>query len=207
MGEPLTDIEMRRRREGLISHNYLVNGANMTELSDLRWGKEFIPGRGSVDPKVVFLFMSPSRSDNTLRQPMSGESGKIYDELLHSVGLRRSEVYTTSLVKWWPTSTGPLNGRLTYRPPTPSEKQASFRWLMRELHIIRGWTVVLLGQDISRLVMLKGYEAGKWGSRITGAVRLDLLPLAHPSAGFYNKAILPEMFENFKKVLEAPRWR
>ena len=56
-------------------------------------------GEGSHFAKIMFIGEAPGRNEARTGRPFCGAAGKILDELLGSVGIERSEIYVTNIVK------------------------------------------------------------------------------------------------------------
>lgn len=69
-------------------------------------------GGGNLDAKIVFIGEAPGKKEAETGLPFIGASGKVLDQLLASVKLRREDVYITSIVNDRP----PEN-----RDPSPKE--------------------------------------------------------------------------------------
>src|SRR3989338_4757915 len=70
-------------------------------------------GEGNPEARIVFIGEAPGQREDELGRPFVGPAGKFLDELLASIGLKRSDVYITNIVKYSP----PGN-----RDPLPEEK-------------------------------------------------------------------------------------
>jgi uracil-DNA glycosylase len=56
-------------------------------------------GEGSHFAKIMFIGEAPGRNEAKTGRPFCGAAGKILDELLGAVGIERSEIYVTNIVK------------------------------------------------------------------------------------------------------------
>lgn len=65
----------------------------------------YIPGIGSVQPKLLIIGEAPGKYEDEQGIPFVGPTGKILDECLFKAGIRRSDCYITNVVKYRP----PLN--------------------------------------------------------------------------------------------------
>jgi uracil-DNA glycosylase family 4 len=74
-----------------------------------------VPGEGNPDADVVFIGEAPGKNEDLTGKPFIGAAGKFLTELLEGVGLKRDDVFITSIVKYRP----PNN-----RDPLPAEKEA-----------------------------------------------------------------------------------
>lgn len=63
---------------------------------------DYVAGQGPGDAKIVIVGEAPGKSEDETGIPFSGPSGRLLDELLLDVGIRRSECYVTNVVKYRP---------------------------------------------------------------------------------------------------------
>src|SRR3989344_8123108 len=84
-------------------------------------------GEGSHDARVMFIGEAPGKNEALKARPFCGAAGKILDELLGSIGVKREDVYITNIVKDRP----PEN-----RDPTPEEIGMYAPFLDRQIDII-----------------------------------------------------------------------
>jgi DNA polymerase len=59
-------------------------------------------GQGNHQAKIVFIGEAPGASENLTGVPFCGAAGKILDELLESVGIKREDVYIANILKCRP---------------------------------------------------------------------------------------------------------
>lgn len=152
----------------------------------------------------MFVGEAPGRQEDLRGEPFVGAAGKLLDDLLASVGLARSEVYITNVVKSRPTS-GPAPGR--NRTPSPQEVAACVPWLEEQLKILRPRVVVTLGR-IALEHFLPGRKISTVHGRPISTGRLTILPLYHPAVALYGRSrvrILRRDFRNLRPLLKKTR--
>lgn len=96
-----------------------------------------VPGEGPEKADLLFIGEAPGWHEDQQGRPFVGPAGKYLDELLASIGLKRTEVYIANVIKCRP----PGN-----RDPLPSEILACSKWLDRQIELIRPKMVVTLGR-------------------------------------------------------------
>ena len=101
-----------------------------------------VPGEGNPNAKIVFIGEAPGAQEDKLGRPFVGASGKFLDEMLSSIGLERSDVFITNIVKFRP----PGN-----RDPRPDEIKACLPWLVKQLRVIDPAVVVFLGRHSMKI--------------------------------------------------------
>lgn len=159
-----------------------------------------VPGDGPMSPRLMFVGEAPGAREAKLRKPFVGASGELLQEMLDSVGIGRSEVFITNVVKYHPKEN---------RDPTAQEDHAGYPYLRREHALLGRPPIVVLGRHAR--ASLTGDSIGNglalgvwfWMVRSDGS-GYPLLPLHHPAYGIYQRANRPKMFEQFRAVLEPP---
>lgn len=152
-------------------------------------------GNGNAGSEIVFIGEAPGKNEDIQGIPFVGAAGKFFDEMLGGVGMKRSDIYITNIVKYRP----PNN-----RDPKPSEKEACAQWFINEIKIIKPKLIVLLGRhsmarffhnkkitDIHGKLLLK--ETPEFGY-------IHFLPLYHPAAALYNGSMRETLIKDFNKI-------
>jgi DNA polymerase len=136
---------------------------------------------GVGDQKAEWLFVGegPGRSEDLLGQPFVGPAGKLLDNMLLAMGLRRGEnAYIANIVKCRPTD---ADGR--DRPPTAEEAAACMPYLERQVALMQPEMVVALGKTAA--LSLLGLDQDTAVAKLRGKVhRYASLPLVvtyHPA--------------------------
>ena len=107
-----------------------------------------VQGEGPLDAKVMIVGQAPGRHEDELGRPFVGISGRLLDRLIRSAGMRREDVYITSVVQFFP----PEN-----RVPSDDEIGACREFLMRQIKIVNPKIVVVVGAvSANELLGMKG---------------------------------------------------
>ncbi|OLC28570.1 MAG: hypothetical protein AUH31_08725 [Armatimonadetes bacterium 13_1_40CM_64_14] len=169
-----------------------------------RFRTQAVPGGGPSSARIVLVGEAPGRQEDRQGEPFVGAAGKVLEELLASVGLSRTDVYITNVVKSRPTS-GPRPGR--NRPPTTDEIAACRPWLDEQLRIIRPAVIVTLGR-----IALEQFAPGRPLAKVHGRLITDsgvtILPLYHPAVVLYRRTwmrVLKRDFQQLRRVLTKSR--
>lgn len=169
-------------------------------------GGRLVPGDGPTRPRLMLLGEAPGKQEQRTGKPFQGASGRLLNEMLDSVGIPRSEVFITNVVKFRPQDN---------RDPTPDERMAALPYLRREHQLVGNPPLVVLGKHAKsayellahRKVILPNAKmaVGEWSwLELDGG--FPVLPLHHPAYGIYQRANRPLMFEQFKAVLNPPSY-
>ena len=156
-------------------------------------------GEGSHSPKIMFVGEAPGKKEAATGRPFCGASGKILDNLLLSIGINRSDVYITNIVKDRP----PEN-----RDPLPEEIEVYGPFLDRQIEIIQPKIIATLGRFSFGYIMSKfslGLEImpisqahGKVFEAKTSYGTVKIVALYHPAASIYNQHLKETLIEDFK---------
>lgn len=151
---------------------------------------QLVFGDGNPDAEVVFIGEAPGKSEDEQGLPFVGAAGRFLNEMLEMVGLERSDVYITNIVKYRP----PGN-----RDPYPDEKAAFLPYLHAQLEVIKPKLVITLGRHSLEVLVpgLKISQCHGQPKRYNGQV---YLPLFHPAAALYNGAMRATLTDDFKKI-------
>src|SRR5665213_2455903 len=98
---------------------------------------QLVFGDGNPDSDIIFIGEAPGKNEDLKGLPFVGAAGKFLDEMLASIGLKRSDIYIANIVKYRP----PNN-----RDPLPEEKHAFLPYLDQQIEIIQPKLVITLGK-------------------------------------------------------------
>ncbi|MHB8618750.1 MAG: uracil-DNA glycosylase family protein [Chloroflexota bacterium] len=147
--------------------------------------KNAVPGEGPERCDLMLIGEGPGFHENEQGRPFVGAAGKFLEQLLASIGLTRSEVYITNVVKCRPPSN---------RDPMPDEIAACGSFLDSQIRLVMPKAVVTLG----RFSMARWFP-GQSISRIHGQAQqfgdLWVFPSFHPAAALHQ--------ERFRSLIEA----
>lgn len=161
-----------------------------------------VVGEGSHYAKIMFIGEAPGENEAKQARPFCGASGRILDELLRSINLKREDVYISNIVKDRP----PEN-----RDPTPQEIELYTPFLDRQIDIIQPTVIATLGRFSMKYIMDKFklfQEAGPI-SKLHGQVfetksswgTVKIIPLFHPAVALYGASKKVDLLNDFK-ILE-----
>lgn len=156
-------------------------------------------GEGSHSAKIMFVGEAPGKNEAMTGRPFCGAAGKVLDELLASVNIKREDVYITNILKDRP----PEN-----RDPSPEEILVYSPFLDRQIEIIQPKIIVALGRFAAGYLMEKFHllEALMPISAIHGKVfdadcaygKIKIIAQYHPAAALYGGGMRKIIEEDFK---------
>lgn len=147
-------------------------------------------GEGNPDSEIVFIGEAPGKNEDLQGKPFVGAAGKFLNEMLEMIGMKRSDIYITNIVKYRP----PNN-----RDPLPEEKSAFLPYLQAQLDTIQPVLTVTLGRH-SLNCFLPDLQIGRvhgQPKRYQGRV---FLPLFHPAAALYNGGMRQTLIDDFALI-------
>lgn len=151
---------------------------------------QMVFGEGNPDSEIVFIGEAPGKNEDLQGKPFVGAAGKFLNEMLEMIGMKRSDVYITNIVKYRP----PNN-----RDPLPEEKSAFLPYLQAQLDTIKPVLTVTLGRH-SLNCFLPDLQIGRvhgQPKRYQGRV---FLPLFHPAAALYNGGMRQTLIDDFALI-------
>jgi DNA polymerase len=162
-----------------------------------------VVGEGSLNAKIMFIGEAPGFNEDKQGKPFVGQAGKIFDELLNSIDLKREEIYITNIIKCRP----PNNSN-----PTQEEIKICSPYLNNQIDSIKPKIICCLGNFATEYILKKFNLKEKIQgiskihgqifstSTLTGIIRI--LPLYHPAVATYNMNMLKVLKKDFQ-VLKA----
>jgi DNA polymerase len=163
-----------------------------------------VPGEGSPVAKLFFIGEAPGKNEDLQGRPFVGAAGRVLNEFLASIKIRREDVFITSVEKFRP----PQN-----RDPHPKEIMACFPYLERQLTIIKPKIIVCMGRHAVRRMLEweQGAPLNKavamdavHGKLIRGASGRLYYPIYHPAAALYgfSRDMMKKDFARLVKLLK-----
>jgi len=177
-----------------------IKACRKCPLGELRTNA--VPGSGSYEAKIMFVGEAPGYWEDQKGLPFVGRAGKVLDELLASIRLKREEVYITNVIKCRP----PNN-----RDPTEEEINACSPYLDKQIDTIRPKIIVPLGRHSMAYILKKfGFEPEPI-SKIHGKIfeartlfgKIVIMPMYHPAVALYKPQLREELEKDFKKLKET----
>jgi uracil-DNA glycosylase len=181
-----------------------VQNLSASPYYDYRLENGYAPviGEGNADAAILLVGEAPGEKEAKSGRPFVGAAGRVLDELLESIGLKRSDIYITNIVKDRP----PGN-----QSPTQHAIRLYAPFLLRQIDIIQPQVIVPLGRFALDFVLsnFNVQERGKisqlHGNPLKGQAsygEVAILPLFHPAAVFYNRELRQTLEKDFQSLKE-----
>jgi len=137
--------------------------------------KNVVPGGGRLHAKLMVVGQNPGAEEDKTGKPFVGRSGKFLTAVLNKNGIKRGDLFITSVVK----HKTPDN-----RMPKPDEIKACMPYLTRQIAAVKPEIIVLMGTVAWQV------------PRDEGVMYIETY---HPSAAMR----FPKMRKKFEKALSS----
>jgi DNA polymerase len=149
----------------------------------------------------MFVGEAPGQTEDEQGRPFVGRAGKLLDEMIASIGLKRRSVYIANICKCRP----PNN-----RKPAPAEMKACISYLHAQITVIRPKVIVALGATAVEGLLGPGVGVtqrhGHWEvyEIVTekGSDNIYAMPAFHPSYLLRSPDKKEEALKDFFRVKE-----
>jgi len=149
-----------------------------------------VPGEGPEKPQIVFIGEAPGYHEDQQGRPFVGSAGQFLEQLLNSIGLKRSDVYICNVIKCRP----PNN-----RDPLPIEIKNCQKWLDQQLELLSPKMIVTLGR-----YSLARYFPGEPISKVHGKARkqdsIIYFAMYHPAAALHQQSLRQTIETDMLKI-------
>lgn len=163
--------------------------------------KNAVPGEGNIEKGIVIIGEAPGFNEDQQGRPFVGKAGKLLEEFLLSIGIKREEVFITNVVKCRP----PNN-----RQPEESEIRACSEYLEKQIEIIKPRIIICVG-NISASYIFKKFGLkfdsmnkvhGKVFSISNLQFQLKIIATYHPAAILRNPNLMSAAKDDWEKIGE-----
>lgn len=184
-----TTEDMSYPAESLGELREMLGDCTRCQLCEARTRLVF--GYGNPEADLMFVGEAPGRAEDAQGLPFVGPAGRLLDEMLAGIGMRRPDVYITNVVKCRP----PGN-----RDPQPVEVETCNPFLARQIELIKPKVICQLGRIAARVMMERPIQISKvHGQRFIGPGYYNV-PVFHPAAALRAPATLGLLREDFERL-------
>ena len=157
-----------------------------------RLSGNFVPGHGPLDAKIMIVGQAPGRNEDIQRKPFIGAAGKLLTEMIKKAGLKRDDIYISSIVQFFP----PDN-----RLPTKEEARQGLPFLERQIAIVKPKLIIVLGNFAAENLLGMKEVMKNHGTLIRSKkYGCDVFVTLHPAAVVRMKKHTPVMEADFVKL-------
>lgn len=147
-------------------------------------------GEGNVDAEIMFVGEAPGKQEAASGRPFIGRSGKLLRSYINSIGLKETDVYITSPVKYLPA----------HGTPTPSEIDQARVHFFKQVDIIKPKLMVLLGKTAMYAAINETISIIKHHGEIREKDGRHYFLTVHPAAVLRFSKFKPFLDEDFQKL-------
>lgn len=153
-----------------------------------------VPGNGDANAEIMLAGEAPGYWEDQKGIPFCGPAGKLLDELLESINLKRTEVFVTNILRHRP----PNN-----RDPLPEEIEACKCYLDEQILTIAPKAIVTLGRfSMAKFLPFAKISKDHGVGRVIvfNDRRLIIIPMFHPAAALRSASVEQELRKDFLNI-------
>jgi uracil-DNA glycosylase len=158
--------------------------------------KNVVFGEGSAKARLLFIGEAPGEEEDIQGRPFVGRAGKLLDQMIDKIGLRRNEVYICNVLKCRP----PNN-----RDPEPNEVETCKGYLFSQIEIISPKIICTLGRHAYNTLLGVDESITRIRGNLTTFKGTKLLPTYHPSFLLRNQNRMSEAWEDMETLKQLLR--
>ena len=157
-----------------------------------RTRKNVVFGVGSREAEVLFIGEGPGANEDAEGVPFVGAAGKLLDDMLEMIGLKREAVYIANIVKCRPPQNrDPLNVEIGY--------------LRRQVALLRPKIIVCLGRIAAMELIREDFKITREHGQFCEKNSVLMTAMYHPAALLRDGSKKPETFVDLKALQEKIR--
>ena len=152
---------------------------------------------GSPDSKIMIIGEAPGQEEDEQGLPFVGQSGKLLDNMLRSINLKRSDVYISNIVFWRP----PGN-----RTPSSDEISMCMPYVEQHILLIKPKVLLLLGGVAVKSILNTNESISSLRGKRNKYCGIDTIATFHPAYLLRSPNQKLQAFNDFitlKVVLES----
>jgi uracil-DNA glycosylase len=155
--------------------------------------KTVVFGEGDPNADIVFVGEAPGEEEDNQGRPFVGRAGKLLDQLIDRIGIRRNDVFICNVLKCRP----PGN-----RDPEPVEVACCKDYLLAQIDIIRPRVICTLGRHAYNTLLEVDAPITRIRGKMTTFRGVPLLPTYHPSYLLRSQGKIKEAWEDMETLKE-----
>jgi len=131
-----------------------------------------VPGEGPEQTRLMLVGEAPGRDEDLEGRPFVGRAGKLLDQMLAAIKIKRAEVYITNVVKCRP----PGN-----RTPDPDEIEACLPYLAQQIKFVSPRLICTLGLIAAQSVLGTTEPLSRLRGRVHEKDGIKVVVTYHPA--------------------------
>ena len=153
--------------------------------------KTVVFGEGNPKANIVFVGEAPGEEEDNQGRPFVGRAGKLLDQLIERIGVKRGDVFICNVLKCRP----PGN-----RDPEPQEAASCREYLLPQLDIIRPRVICTLGRHAYNTLLEVDAPISRIRGKLTNFRGIPLLPTYHPSYLLRSQSKIKDAWEDMETL-------
>jgi uracil-DNA glycosylase len=151
---------------------------------------KFVFGVGNPRAVAMLIGEAPGADEDAQGEPFVGRAGKLLNDILKAVNLKREDVYIANILKCRP----PNN-----RDPLPAEEETCKPYLQKQIGLIRPKIILCLGRIAANGLLNKKLSLTALRENIYELDGIRVMATYHPAALLRNPNWKRGCWEDFKK--------
>ena len=153
--------------------------------------KQAVFGEGDVNARLLYVGEAPGEEEDLQGRPFVGRAGKLLDQMIERVGLKREEVYICNVLKCRP----PGN-----RDPEPGEIGSCKPYLLSQIELVDPAVICTLGRHAYNTLLDVDERITRIRGSLTQFKGRKLLPAYHPSFLLRNEDRMKEAWDDMDRL-------
>tara|TARA_B100000029_G_scaffold463066_1_gene496082 strand:- start:2985 stop:3587 length:603 start_codon:yes stop_codon:yes gene_type:complete len=174
--------------ESLIEIARQVSNCTDCPLNETRTNT--VPGEGPETATIMIIGEAPGQNEDQQGRPFVGAAGKLLDQLLRSIDMKREEVFITNTLKCRP---------INNRDPLINESAACKKYLDRQIDLISPRIVITLGR-YALSAFMPNAKIGNVRGTIQSVDDKLVFPIYHPAAALHQNRFRQIISEDIQKL-------
>ena len=156
-------------------------------------GRNFVPGDGNINARLMFIGEAPGRFEDLQKRPFVGRAGQLLDKTIEDLNMPRKKVFISNIVKFRP----PNN-----RTPKPHEVTAFKELILKEIDLIDPEIICLLGATSTKALLGDDKRISQVRGKIFDLAGRKAIPIYHPAYLLRNRNALPYFIGDLEKAIK-----
>jgi uracil-DNA glycosylase family 4 len=169
----------------------MVESCTKCALSGTR--RQTVFGEGSEKAELLFIGEAPGEEEDRQGRPFVGRAGKLLDQMIDRIGMKRPEVFICNVLKCRP----PHN-----RDPEAAEAESCKPYLLAQIDLIGPRVICTLGKHAYNTLLGVDERITRVRGRLVDYKGITLLPTYHPSFLLRNQSAIRDAYEDMEKLKE-----
>lgn len=150
-----------------------------------------VPGEGSPQANVIMVGEAPGAKEDKTGKPFVGSAGKVLDEVLTLAGIKREDVFITSILKCRP----PGN-----RNPKAEEIKTCLPWLTKQIEALKPKVICTMGRFATKALAGMDRPITEVHGQFIEKEGMIYFPIYHPAAILYNSKLREGLEADLRKL-------